>query len=88
MKNKNQNTSNSKSIKDSVNKLLRALGENTAEEIPKGWLTVEEISKAHGKSMWWAKNTMKKLVENKLVETKKVRVMVGSGNCLVRIYKI
>jgi hypothetical protein len=88
MKKMKTNTKTSKSIKNSLNNLLKALGENVAEEIPEGWLTIEQIAKESDKSVWWARNTMKKLLEHKLVETKKMRISTGNGNCLVRIYKI
>lgn len=88
MKNTKTNTSTNKSIKHSINKLLKALGETVAEEIPEGWFTIEQIAKENGKSVWWARNTMKKLIEHKLVESKKMRIATGHGNSMVRIYKI
>lgn len=82
------NTKTNKSIRETLNKMLTALGDNVAEPIPEGWLTIEQIAEQSGRSLWWARKTLKRLVDNKLIETKKVRASIGDGNCLVRIYKI
>jgi hypothetical protein len=67
------------SVHDALREIQRQLADNACDEVPEGWLTIQQWAAERGWSDSHTNNVLVKAAREKIVERQQFRIVVGDS---------